>query len=147
MGLFSGRKRKVSEPTFAEPNQAEIDWMAAHLAFADEMDVDVEAIDQVASFYAMLLQSWVGSPPDSRSDPNGSINILGTLFGEHLVRKTPMQWVVATDPHGVELAVHDRRTDMLVYPANAVAKRWVNGESGEFMRAMTHDIVTRTGGR
>lgn len=89
MALFSKRSSKNNGPRFEEPNQAERDWMAGHLQFAAEMDVDVDDADQVASFYEMLLQSWTESPPESRSDPNVSINVIGTAFGEHLVRKGP----------------------------------------------------------
>lgn len=146
VALFSRRSSKNVGPTFEEPNQAERAWMSGHLEFAVEMSVDVDDADQVASFYDMLLQSWAQSPPNSRSDPNISINIIGTAFGEHLVRNTPMRWVVATDAHGTELAVHDLGTDFLVYPANAVAKRWTKRESGTFISMMARDIVNRTNG-
>ncbi|MFJ4164277.1 DUF3806 domain-containing protein [Microbacterium sp. NPDC089698] len=144
MALFSKRSSKSYGPKFEEPNQAERDWMAGHLLFAAEMNVDVDDADQVASFYEMLLQSWTESPPESRSDPNISINIIGTAFGEHLVRKGPMRWVIATDLHGTELAVRDQDTDFLVYPANAVAKRWTKGESGAFISVMAQNIISRT---
>jgi hypothetical protein len=146
MGIFSKRKKDaaLAGPTFQEPNQAERRWMAGHLQFAANQNIDLDDADQVASFYDMLLQSWTDSPAGSRSDPNGSINIIGTTFGEHLVRRTPMQWVVATDSFGTELAVHDPATDLLVYPANAVAKRWTKAEPGTFIRIMANDIANRT---
>ncbi len=39
-----------------------------------------------------------------------------------------MQWVVASDEHGTEVAVVGQPGDILIYPMNAVAKRWT-GES------------------
>jgi hypothetical protein len=119
--------------------------MLGHLQFASEMDVDIDDLDQVSSFYDTLLRSWTDSPPETRSDPNASINIIGTAFGEHLVRRTPMKWVVATDSFGTELAVHDAASDLLVYPANAVAKRWTAKENGTFIRTLADGIALRVG--
>jgi hypothetical protein len=117
--------------------------MASHLAFAVECDVDVNDPRQIGDFYEMLLGSWHSSPEGSRSDPNTSINVLGTAFGEYLVRHTPLRWVIASDAQGTELAVHDDRTDFLVYPANVIAKRWVEQDTGDFIPAMASEIEER----
>ena len=148
-GIFSKRQAKpkpsvsADGPTYSEPNQSELDWMLGHLEFASEMHVNIDDLEQISSFYDVLLQSWTESPPASPSDPNGSINIIGTVFGEHLVRRTTMRWVIATDEYGTELAIHDTDTDLLVYPANAVAKRWSAQESGAFIPGFGDDILRR----
>lgn len=117
--------------------------MISHLAFAAECDVDVNDPRQIGDFYEMLLNSWRSSPEGSRSDPNTSINVLGTAFGEYLVRHTSLRWVIASDAQSTELAVHDNRTDFLVYPANVVAKRWVEQDTGDFIPAMASEIEER----
>ena len=147
MGLFK-RTRPPEElqstnPTFSAPNASETDWMISHLAFAAECDVDVNDPRQIGDFYEMLLNSWRSSPEGSRSDPNTSINVLGTAFGEYLVRHTSLRWVIASDAQSTELAVHDNRTDFLVYPANVVAKRWVEQDTGDFIPAMASEIEER----
>lgn len=149
--LFSRRRKNdpqpaVSDggPTFEEPNQAERDWMAGHLKFTTDMRIDLNDADAVARLYDSLLSNWSDAPADRREDPNVLINILGTAFGEHLVRRTPMRWVVVSDSLGTELAVHDLATDLLVYPANAVAKRWTSADPGTFVSFMSDDIARRT---
>ncbi|NEM90916.1 DUF3806 domain-containing protein [Galbitalea soli] len=117
--------------------------MASRLEVAAKYDVDVDSAEQVAAFYDMLFRAWDESPAGERSDPNTSINLVGIVFGEHIVRRTSMRWVVATDSAGTELAVFDPETTFLVYPANAVAKRWTNSEPGAFIVAMADDIATR----
>ena len=150
-GYFAKRKKEAdpaihsAAPTFSRPNEAEANWMLGHLQFAAAHNVNLDDPAQIASLYDLLVQSWFGSAPEERSDPNTSINIIATVFGEHLVRRTTMEWVVATDSFGTELAVLDTATDLLVYPANAVAKRWTANEPGTFIGAMANDIAHRLG--
>jgi len=147
MGLFkpTGPPEQLppTKATFSAPNASETDWMVSHLAFAAECDFDVDDPQQIGKFYETLLDSWRSSPEGSRSDPNTSINMLGTVFGEYLVRHTPLRWVIASDARSTELAVHDDRTDFLIYPANVVAKRWVKQETGAFIPAMASEIEVR----
>lgn len=120
--------------------------MAGHLQFATDMGVDLDDASAIGRLYETLLTNWKDAPRDTRTDPNVLINALGTAFGEHLVRRSPMRWVVASDPYGTELAVHDPTTDLLVYPANAIAKRWTSEEAGDFIVVMSDDIARRADG-
>lgn len=118
--------------------------MAGHLQFATDMSVDLDDASAIGRLYETLFANWNDTAPENRNDPNALINVLGTAFGEHLVRRTPMRWVVASDAFGTELAVHDSVTDLLVHPANAIAKRWTNAEPGDFIAVMSDDITRRT---
>ena len=62
---------------------------------------------------------------------NAIINYVGIAFGQSLVDGLGLKWVVATDQHGCEMAVYGLagRGDVLVYPANFVAKRWERREA------------------
>ncbi|AND16199.1 DUF3806 domain-containing protein [Rathayibacter tritici] len=137
-----------TEPRFSEPNEAEKTWMAGHLPLAADLGVEVADIAQIVSLYELILQSWRYFPAENPSDPTVSVNALGTVFGEHLVRRTMMRGVMATDEYGTELAVHDSATSTLIYPPNAVAKRWTAGESGAirstWFRASTGDSAQKS---
>lgn len=130
-------------PTFGEPNEAEISWMGSHLQLIAANDVDLDDARKIGEFYDQILNSWLSAPEELRADPNEFINLLGTAFGECLVRQTPLRWVVASDAHGAELAVHYDQSDLLMYPANVVAKRWVERQPGDFIPAMADDIIRR----
>jgi hypothetical protein len=75
MGIFSKRNAVPNlaidsvGPTYSEPNESEINWMLGHLQFASEMDVDIDDLDQVSSFYDTLLRSWTDSPPRRVATP------------------------------------------------------------------------------
>jgi uncharacterized protein DUF3806 len=64
--------------------------------------------------------AWLPSEP-AAAEINAIINCVAIAFGQALVDKAGLQWVVATDEHGAELAVHGlpNRGDVLVYPANS----------------------------
>lgn len=72
---------------------------------------------------------------------NALVNAVGIAFGEHLARAGNLDWVIATDAKGSDLALHSQYGDTLVYPANAIAKRVVEGEMG-FVRSL-HDGLLR----
>jgi Domain of unknown function (DUF3806) len=151
MGFFK-RAAPVQEveperPRFSALGDAERDWMAGHLEVIDEFGVDLDSASDVARLYDYFLTLPTEDDDGNRIDPSVFINILGTVFGAHLTRRTTLAWAIATDSHGSELVVHDPRGDWLVYPANTIAKRWTTGQSGDFIPVMSADIVARMNAR
>ena len=73
---------------------------------------------------------------------------IGVTFGHHLIGRVPLEWRIAEDEYGTELALYEARHDTIVYPANLVAKRWAAEElSGEFLTATADRLVALLGGR
>jgi hypothetical protein len=68
------------------------------------------------------------------------VNAIGVAFGQHLAGRAELEWVIATDDQGSDLALHGQPGDILVYPANAVAKRVVDGEHA-FIRPLLEALV------
>lgn len=134
-------------PTFSALGDAERNWMAGHLEVIDEFGVDLDVASDVARLYDYFLAIPRDGGDGASVDPNVFINILGTVFGTHLTRRTTLAWTIATDSHGSDLVVYEPRGNWLVYPANAIAKRWVKQESGDFIPAMSADIEARMNGR
>ena len=62
---------------------------------------------------------------------NAVINQVGIAFGQSLVDGLGLNWVIATDEYGTDMAVYGlpNQGDVLVYPANFVAKRWERRET------------------
>jgi hypothetical protein len=75
---------------------------------------------------------WLASNPANPELINEAINSVGMAFGQALVDGIGLKWVVATDDRGTDLAVHGLpgNGDVLIYPANFVAKRWERRETG-----------------
>jgi Domain of unknown function (DUF3806) len=81
--------------------------------------------------------AWIASEPAERDLINAVINYVGIAFGQALVDGIGLKWVIATDDEGSELAVYGfpGRGDVLVYPANFVAKRWERRETSFLEKA------------
>lgn len=81
--------------------------------------------------------AWIASEPTETDLINAVINYVGIAFGQALVDGIGLKWVIATDDQGAELAVYGfpRRGDILVYPANFVAKRWERRETSFLEKA------------
>jgi hypothetical protein len=74
---------------------------------------------------------WLATAETDSTVINGAINCVGIAFGQILVDGIGLKWVIATDEHGTDLAVYGLagKGDVLVYPANFVAKRWERRET------------------
>ena len=49
-----------------------------------------------------------------------------------MVDDCDLKWVVVTDEQGTEIAIHGQPGDVLIFPPNFVAKRYVNKQKDFF---------------
>src|ERR1044072_1158322 len=72
------------------------------------------------------FNSWLHSLSRDEADANSVVNCVGVAVGQHLVNSTLLEWVIASDEYGTELALYGLpgQGDILVYPQNFVAKRY-----------------------
>jgi hypothetical protein len=97
---------------------------------------DVEQLHTLSAL-DRAFAAWIASEPVGTDLINAVINYVGTAFGQALVDGIGLKWVIATDDQGSELAVYGSpgRGDILVYPANFVAKRWERRETNFLEKA------------
>jgi hypothetical protein len=120
----------VADPPVLEPlTSAEVDWLRTTIAELWEQDVRAGDIEDLGRHYDELLTAWLRLREADRPDPNGIINQIGLAFGQYVADHAHLEWRVATDANGTEIALHRVRGDVLVYPTNLVAKRWVAEET------------------
>jgi hypothetical protein len=122
-------------------NDKEEAWIKAQLDSASKF---VEGFSPNDSGQPLTLAAldraftaWVASGPSDTNLVNAIINYTGIAFGQALVDGIGLRWVIATDEQGSDLAVHGlpEAGDVLVYPANFVAKRWERRETAFFADA------------
>ena len=117
-------------------NAGEEAWVKAQLENAAKFVEDFSPVDaqQPPNLAALdrAFAAWLASGSSETEVINSVINCVGIAFGQSLVDGLGLKWVVATDQHGCEMAVYGLpgRGDVLVYPANFVAKRWERRETG-----------------
>jgi hypothetical protein len=151
MALFSRRSARADAPTPTPPSmprlrdvdERELEWIAAHVELLTDAGTDIDDLAQVRAAYDRSAAAWRRINPPERDDPTVTTNAIGLAFGEHLVRRTPLRWVIAEDEHGIELALHDARTRTILYPAKLVAERWMAEEPGDFLTATGEQLVAK----
>ncbi len=107
---------------------AERNWIADRLAQLAAL----EALDLVrlGDLYDRRFAEWQAAPQHDRFDPNEVISLVGVGFGEQLRRLADLQWVIATDHFGTDLALKGEPGEIFLFPLNMLAKRWEAGEVG-----------------
>lgn len=114
-----------------EPNASERAWIAAHVAAARSLidetihplkagePIDPDALDAIWA-------GWLDQPAIEVRDANGMINMIGLALGQTLVDRLGLKWKVVQDGQSTEIAVHGAVGDVLIFPTNLVAKRYVS---------------------
>jgi len=127
-------------PACTELSPAEHHWVAEQLQAASAF-VAVHSPPDSGSAITLgaldrAFSSWLGKGVSDPAQVNAAVNAVGIAFGSLLVRDAGFSWVIATDGQGTDLAVRalPDTADVLLYPANFVAKRWERRE-GTFMQA------------
>jgi hypothetical protein len=134
----------ASGPELSALALAEREWIDDRVAIAAERGAGVDDLAGIRSLYERSMARWHAMDAGHRDDPSETINLIGAAFGEHLARRSPLRWRVATDEYdGTDLVLNEAHTRMLIYPADAVAKHWVAGESGAFLDEIAGQVSTR----
>jgi hypothetical protein len=119
-------------------NEKERQWVEVQLRVAEDFVRDKVTLRNLDRAFGAWMDS--GSKNDA-NDTNRVINCVGVAFGQILVDQIGLSWVIATDKDGSDLAVHGLpgRGDVLIFPANFVAKRWEQDEVN-FLEQSFHKI-------
>lgn len=121
----------MAEQVIQPPNEAEMRWVGENLRLAADLGERLcgkrEALPSL-ELLGTTFATWAQLPPDRREHPNVVVNALGLAFGQHLVNAAGLQWAVVSDEKSTDIAVHGQPGDILVFPANATAKRCESGD-------------------
>ena len=147
MPLFARRSARADAPAavprLREVDEREAEWIAAHVALVADAGVDIDDSGQLRAHYDRAAVAWRRINPPERDDPRLTVNAIGMAFGEHLVRRTPLRWMLAEDDEGTELALHDPRSRVLVYPALLVTEQWTAEAPGDFLTATIEQVTAK----
>jgi hypothetical protein len=112
-----------------EPTPAELNWIDEHVRIVREMangEVTAAELDS-------LWEPWIESWQPGAEDPNFFIDAFGLAFGQILADELRLEWKLVEDEHGSEIALHGSVGEILVFPTNTVAKRFVDRVARPFV--------------
>ena len=122
------------KPNISALNDAERAWIKDQLQSAAKFVEAFSFCDAAQPFTLSALDrafaAWIASEPNDRNLVNAVVNYTGAVFGHLLIECLGFEWVIATDEKGSDLAVYGcpGSGDILVFPANFIAKRWEKRE-------------------
>jgi Domain of unknown function (DUF3806) len=134
----------TDDPVLEPLTTAEVDWVRQSIAELAEQDVRLGDIDDLGRHYDEMLNAWVRLNESQRPDPNAIINQIGLAFGQYVADHARLDWTVATDSHGTEIALHRERGNVLIYPTDLVAKRWAAHEQ-HVLPALARTMIETVG--
>jgi hypothetical protein len=129
---------------------AEVDWVRSTIAELTEQGVRADDIDDLGRHYDELLSAWLRLSEDDRPDPHEVVNRIGLAFGQYVADHAGLDWGVATEPPGPEIALHRPREqrEVLLYPREIVGGKWATQETGILpaLARATVDAIDRARG-
>ncbi|WP_151081612.1 DUF3806 domain-containing protein [Nocardioides cynanchi] len=133
-----------ADPVLEPLTSAEVDWVRSSIAELGEQDVLFGDIDDLGRHYDEMLNAWLRLDEAHRPDPNPITNQIGLAFGQYVADQARLDWMVATDTHGTEIALHRARGNVLIYPTDLVAKRWAAHERN-VIAPLARDLIATVG--
>ena len=130
---------------------AEQEWIqqqiAVSKAFVEQVTGKLAAELPSPEELDLAFNSWLHSDTHEPDEANEVVNCVGVAVGQHIINKTGLEWVIASDSYGTELAVYGLpgKGDILVYPQNLVAKRY-ESKTGHFIAELINKICSDVAG-
>jgi uncharacterized protein DUF3806 len=119
---FAGSEDLKTSPLKAGETQWMENQLAIAVAIAESYTGGSEPLPTLERLDATWI-AWRGDSSANRVDPNTVVNGLGIAFGRHLIESLGLDWVIATDEYGTDLAVYGEPNAVTFFPANMIAKR------------------------
>lgn len=122
-------------PTIIEVNEEEIAWINMKLKaaklFIKAFSPDDAGKEITLTILDRAFTAWMATAPTDVQEINEVIDNVGIVFGQKLVDNLGLNWVIAKDQNGIDLAVYGlpNKGDVLYYPANIIAKSWERKET------------------
>jgi hypothetical protein len=131
---------RASAPTLERLTNDEVDWVRSNIAALAEQDVTLGDIDDLGRHYDELLSVWMRLSEAQRPDPTTITTQIGLGFGQYVGDHARLDWAVATDEYGAEIALHRGRGDVLLFPTTMVAEHWAARDLG-ILPALARDLI------
>ncbi len=119
-----GHGHVTVRPLDGRSEQALRDWLER----ARQAHVDIDDLASIEEAYDRYLAEVMRTPADRRRDPTPTLTTIAIAMGEHLRARSALQWRVAEDAEGVDLALVSGNEMGVLFPIDPVADAWSRQE-------------------
>lgn len=113
------------------------------LGDAASAGIDVDDVESISTAYDDYVHEVLLMPAAERPDPTPKLTMIAMAMGEHLQRNSSLQWRVAGDDKGTDLALASADDLGVLYPIDPVAQAWEQRQRGwipVFVRELMRNI-------
>ncbi|MBB2891112.1 DUF3806 domain-containing protein [Flexivirga oryzae] len=135
----------TAEITVRPLNRAAQRALTGWLGDARAAGIDVDDIDSIGSAYDDYVHEVLLTPADDRPDPTPKLTMIAMAMGEYLQRNTSLQWRVAGDDQGTDLALASADDLGVLYPIDPVAQAWSQRQRG-WIPVFAQELMRNIGG-
>lgn len=131
--------RVTVRPLDRRGEQALRDWLER----ARQAHVDVDDLNSIEAAYERYLDEVMRTPADRRRDPTPTLTTIAIAMGEHLCARSALQWRIAADAEGTDLALVSSNEMGVFFPIDPVADAWSRQERrwlAEFARGVLEQM-------
>jgi hypothetical protein len=119
-----------------EINEAECTWIAGNQqvvrSFAADLGIIAgESMPLDLAILDAVWAAWLEMHVRGQEDPNSIINAFGISFGQLMVDRLGFEWKIVNDAV-TEIALFGQPGDIVIYPQNLVARRYMAGTARFF---------------
>ncbi len=114
--------------------------LAGWLGDAQAAGVDVDDVDSIGAAYDAYVHEVLLTPAADRVDPTPTLTMIAMAMGEYLQRNSNLQWRVAGDAHGSDLALASADDLGVLYPIDPVAQAWSQRQRG-WLPVFTRELM------
>lgn len=104
--------------------------LAGWLGDAQAAGVDVDDVESIGAAYDSYVHEVLLTPAAERVDPTPTLTMIAMAMGEYLQRNSSLQWRVAGDSQGADLALASADDLGVLYPIDPVAQAWSQRQRG-----------------
>jgi hypothetical protein len=132
-------------PTMMKVSEDEIAWVNMQLEAAKMLVKAFSPEDAGKDLTLTILDkaftAWTATAPTDVQQINDVMDIAGVVFGQKMVDNLGLNWVIAKDQNGVDLAVfgYPNKGDVLFYPVKMIAKGF-EGKETNFIEKLYNNI-------
>lgn len=100
------------------------------LGDAQVAGIDIDDLESIGAAYDDYVHQVLLLPAAERPDPTPTLTTIAMAMGEHLQRNSSLQWRVAGDAQGTDLALASADDLGVLYPIDPVAQAWSGRQRG-----------------